>query len=94
MKDTYKVGYGKPPKASQFGYRPQPDRSAKSDRGTKTAVDVAATLNCNMKVSQRGATVRMHPHEAMMLGLAKTGARRLGARAEGIFSGVQEGGAA
>lgn len=26
-----------------------------------------------MKVSQRGATVRMHPHEAMMLGLAKRG---------------------
>ena len=26
-----------------------------------------------MKVSQRGATVRVHPHEAMMLGLAKKG---------------------
>ena len=73
MEDTYKVGYGKPPKASQFGNRSQPDRSAKSEPGKKTAVDVAATLNSNMKVSQRGATVRMHLHEAMMLGLAKRG---------------------
>jgi hypothetical protein len=73
MKDTYEVGYRKPPKATRFGNRPQPNRSAKSAGSREAAVDLAATINSPMKVSQRGATVRVHPHEAMMLGLAKKG---------------------
>lgn len=73
MKDTYEVGYGKPPKATRFGNRPQPNRSVKPEGSREAVVDLAATINGPMKVSQRGATVRVHPHEAMMLGLAKKG---------------------
>jgi len=73
MKDKYEVGYSKPPKATRFGNRPQPNRSPGPRRATEAAVDLAATINGPMKVSQRGATVRVHPHEAMMLGLAKKG---------------------
>jgi hypothetical protein len=69
MKDKYEVGYGKPPKASRFGNRPQPSRSSRSG----PAIDVAATINRPMKVTQRGAAFRMHPHEAQMHGLAKKG---------------------
>jgi hypothetical protein len=73
MKDKYEVGYGKPPKATRFGNRPQPSRSSKSGRAREAAIDVAATINRPMKVTQRGATVRMHPHQALMHGLAKRG---------------------
>src|ERR1700736_1642221 len=73
MKGEYEVGYGKPPKATRFGNRPQPSRSSKSGPAREAAIDVAATINRPMKVTQRGATVRMHPHEAQMHGLAKTG---------------------
>jgi len=73
MKDKYEVGYRKPPKATRFGNRPQPARSAKSGGAKDANIDVAAAINGPMKVSQRGATVRVHPHEAMLLGLAKKG---------------------
>jgi hypothetical protein len=75
MKDKYEVGYGKPPKASRFGNRPQPDRSSKSGPAREAAIDVTATINRPMKVTHRGAAVRMHPHEALMHGLAKNGLR-------------------
>jgi hypothetical protein len=73
VKDKYEVGYGKPPKATRFGNRPQPNRSAKSGYMKGAGLDVAATINNPMKVSRAGATVRVHPHEAMLLGLAKRG---------------------
>jgi hypothetical protein len=73
MKDKYEVGYGKPPKASRFGARPQPNRSSKSGLAREAAISVAAAINRPMKVTKRGATVRMHPHEAQMHGLAKNG---------------------
>ena len=73
MKDKYEVGYGKPPKATRFGNRPQPDRLPGPRRATEAGLDLAASINGPMKVFQRGATVRVHPHEAMMLGLAKKG---------------------
>jgi hypothetical protein len=73
MKDDYKVGYGKPPTATQFGKRPQPNRSARPGRATETAVGVAAAINSPMTVMCDGKTVRMHPHEAMLHGLVKSG---------------------
>jgi hypothetical protein len=75
MKDGYEVGYGKPPKATRFGARPQPNRSSKSGPAREAAIDVAAAINSPMKVTHRGAAVRMHPHEAVMHGLAKNGMR-------------------
>ena len=75
MKDKYEVGYGKPPKATRFGHRPQPNRSSRSGPASEAAIDVAATINRPMKVTHRGAAVRMHPHEAAMHGLAKSGLR-------------------
>jgi hypothetical protein len=73
MKDKYEVGYGKPPKATRFGNRAQPSRSSKSGPARGAAIDFAATINRPMKVTQRGASVRVHPHEALMHGLAKSG---------------------
>jgi hypothetical protein len=73
MKDKYEVGYGKPPKATRFGNRPQPNRSSKSGPARGAAINVAAAINRPMKVVHRGAAVRIHPHEALMQGLAKSG---------------------
>jgi hypothetical protein len=75
MKDKYEVGYGKPPKASRFGIRPQPDRSSKSDGTKASTIGIAATLNGSMKITHNGTVVRVPPHEAMMQGLANSGLR-------------------
>lgn len=75
MKDAYKVGYGKPPEATRFGVRPQPNRSLKRRTAKDTVVDVAGAINRPLTVTQNGAAVRMHPHEATMHGLAKTALR-------------------
>ena len=72
MQDKYEVGYGKPPKASRFGTRPQPDRSSRPRTTEDIQVDVVATINRPLTVTQNGKAVRMHPHEAMMLGLLKS----------------------
>ena len=69
MQDEYEVGYGKPPKATRFGNRPQP--SSRSRPAKPAAVDVAAVINRPMTITRNGASVRMHPHEALMHGLAK-----------------------
>ena len=73
MQDKYEVGYGKPPKATRFGTRPQPNRSSKPRTTKDIPVDVAATINRPLTITQNGKMVRMHPHEAMMLGLLKSG---------------------
>jgi Family of unknown function (DUF5681) len=75
MKDDYEVGYGKPPKATRFGNRPQPNRSLKSGPASEAAIDIAATINRPMTVTHNGRAVRMHPHEATMRGLAKSALR-------------------
>jgi hypothetical protein len=75
MKDKYEVGYGKPPKATRFGHRPQPNRSSKSGSARKAAIDIAATIDGMVTVTQNGRRVRMHPHEAALHGLAKNGLR-------------------
>jgi hypothetical protein len=73
MKDDYKVGYGKPPSANKFGNRPQPVRSARSGQAKETAAGVSAAINNPITVLRDGKTVRMHPHEAMLHGLIKSG---------------------
>jgi hypothetical protein len=73
MKAKYKVGYGKPPEATRFGNRPQPNRSSTSAPAREGAVDLVATINRSIKVRQRGKEVSMHPHEATMHGLVKSG---------------------
>jgi hypothetical protein len=75
MKGEYGVGYGKPPKATRFGNRPQPDRSSKPGPARRAAIDVAATIDGLVTVTHNGRIVRMRPHEAMMNGLAKSGLR-------------------
>jgi len=74
MKGKYEVGYGKPPKASRFGNRPQPDRTSKS-KPAKEAAIFGDTINGLMRVAHNGRVVRMHPHEAMLHGLTKSGLR-------------------
>ena len=73
MQEKYEVGYGKPPKATRFGTRPQPNRSSKPHTPKDIPVDVAATINRPLTITQNGKVVRIHPHEAMMLGLLKSG---------------------
>ena len=75
MKGEYEVGYGKPPKATRFGNRPQPDRSSKPGPTRRAAIGLAAVTNGLMAVTHNGRVVRMHPHEAMLHGLAKNGLR-------------------
>ena len=75
MKDDYKVGYAKPPEATRFGVRPQPNRSLKRRTAKNAAVDVVGAINRPLTITQNGAAVRMHPHEAIMHGLAKTALR-------------------
>jgi hypothetical protein len=73
MKENYEVGYGKPPKATRFGNRPQPDRSSKSEPATADALDVAGILDRPVKIRRGGREVSMHPHEAMLFALAQSG---------------------
>ena len=75
MKHDYKIGYGKPPEATRFGVRPQPNRSLKRRTAKNAAVDVVGEINRPLTITQNGAAVRMHPHEAMMHGLAKAALR-------------------
>jgi hypothetical protein len=75
MKDKYAVGYGKPPKATRFGNRPQPKRSLQSRPEKEAAIDIAAAINGPIAVARNATVVRMHPHEAMLHGLAKSGLR-------------------
>lgn len=69
----YQVGYGKPPKATQFGSRPQP-------RGREPRkipdIDVAALLDGPARVERGGKIVRMHPHEIKMKSFGKQALRQ------------------
>jgi hypothetical protein len=73
MKDKYEVGYGKPPKATRFGNRPQPKQSSQSRPEKEAAIDIAAAIDGMMTVARNAIVVRVHPHEAMMHGLVKNG---------------------
>ena len=72
MKAEYEVGYGKPPKASRFGSRPQPNRSSTPRAAKAAPADLSDTINW-ITFKRDGVTVRMHSHEAMMHGLVKSG---------------------
>lgn len=71
---AYKVGYGKPPKATQFGQRPQPQRGR--ELAKTSAIDVAALLDGPARVERGGKIVSMHPHEIKMRSLRKRALRR------------------
>ncbi|WP_166294504.1 hypothetical protein [Bradyrhizobium sp. 2S1] len=66
----YQVGYGKPPVATRFGTRPQPERPNR--RVAKHhSPDVAALLERPIEASIGGKKIKLHPHEAVLHGLFK-----------------------
>ena len=68
----YEVGYGRPPKATRFGVRAQPDRS-KRQSSERKPLDVAALLDRSVSLSRNGKQTKMHAYEAMLHALAKQG---------------------
>ena len=68
----YEVGYGKPPKATRFGVRAQPDRSKRQSPEKKPA-DLSALLDRSVTLSLNGKRTRMHTYEAMLHALMKQG---------------------
>jgi hypothetical protein len=71
---AYEVGYGKPPIATRFGVRAQPDRSKNPIAKAKSpAFDIAALLERPMQAKIDGKLKKIHPHEAMLHGLFRRG---------------------
>ena len=71
---AYEVGYGKPPIATRFGVRAQPDRSKSPIAKAKSpALDIAALLDRPIQAKIDGRLKKIHPHEAMLHGLFKRG---------------------
>jgi hypothetical protein len=71
---AYEVGYGKPPIATRFGVRAQPDRSNNPIAKPKSpALDIAALLDQPIQAKVDGRSKRIHPHEAMLHGLFRRG---------------------
>jgi hypothetical protein len=66
--DTYEVGYGKPPKATRFGARPQPARANRRTSRSQNP-DIAALLDRPIEALIGGKKAKLHPHEAMLHGL-------------------------
>jgi len=66
----YEVGYGRPPKATRFGVRKQPDRSSRRS-SKKEPADLAALLNRSVSLSRNGKPTKMHAYEAMLYAQAK-----------------------
>lgn len=66
----YEVGYGKPPKATRFGVRPQPDPSRRQS-SKKEPADIAALLGGSVSVARNGRASKMHPYEAVLYAMAK-----------------------
>ncbi|MGY4626676.1 hypothetical protein [Bradyrhizobium sp. USDA 4486] len=66
----YEVGYGKPPKATQFGVRPQPARHGLArDARSERKPDLARVLDQPIEVKINGRRTKLHPHAAMLRGL-------------------------
>lgn len=63
----YEVGYGRPPKATQFGQRAQPQRSSGS--GKAGPPDLAAILDRPIAAKIDGKRTFLHPQEAVLNGL-------------------------
>ena len=66
----YEVGYGRPPKATRFGVRAQPDRSKRQSSKSESP-DLAALLDRSVSLSRNGKQTKMHAYEAMLHALAK-----------------------
>ena len=66
----YEVGYGKPPKATRFGVRAQPDRSKRQSPEKKPA-DLSGLLDRSISLSLNGKRTKMHAFEAMLHAAAK-----------------------
>jgi hypothetical protein len=66
----YEVGYGRPPKATRFGVRAQPDRS-KRQSSEREPLDIAALLDRSVSLSRNGKQTKMHVYEATLHALAK-----------------------
>ncbi|MCK1718705.1 hypothetical protein [Bradyrhizobium sp. 141] len=73
----YDVGYGKPPKHTQFGRRPQPHRHGTGNRPSRSPKEphVAGLLDQLVEVKLGGQATKLHPHEAMLLSLFVKAAR-------------------
>jgi len=70
----YEVGYGKPPIATRFGVRPQPDRSKRPIAKVKSPTPaIAALLDRPIQAKIDGRLKKIHPHEATLHGLFKRG---------------------
>ncbi|MGF6432296.1 hypothetical protein [Bradyrhizobium elkanii] len=65
--EAYEVGYGKPPKATRFGVRAQPNRRASKQRSP----NIAALLERSIEARIDGKITKLHPHQAMLHGLFK-----------------------
>ena len=66
----YEVGYGRPPKATRFGVRAQPDRSKRQSSKSELP-DLAGLLDRSVSLSRNGKQTKMHAYEAMLHALAK-----------------------
>jgi len=66
----YEVGYGRPPKATRFGVRKQPDRSSRRS-SRKEPADLAALLNRSVRLSRNGKPTKMHAYQAMLYAQVK-----------------------
>lgn len=67
---AYEVGYGKPPIATRFGVRAQPDRAkSRIAKAKSAALDITALLNRPIQAKVDGRLKTIHPHEAMLHGL-------------------------
>ena len=69
----YDVGYGKPPDATKFGNRPQPNRSLRQSKTSEN--DIAALLDSPALVERGGKRRYVHPHEAMVISLGREALR-------------------
>jgi hypothetical protein len=67
--DGYEVGYGKPPKYTRFGARPQPIRAKSRTMSDKAGGDIAALLDRPIEANINGRKTKLHPHVAMLHGL-------------------------
>lgn len=63
---NYEVGYGKPPEHSRF----KPGQGRRS-KGKQDVIDVLALLNKPLSAKRGERTIKIHPHEAMLIGMSK-----------------------
>jgi hypothetical protein len=72
----YQVGYGKPPKHTRFGTRPQPQRQTSASQArSRQKPDIARQLDQLIDVKLGGKATKLHPHEAMLHSLFAKAAR-------------------